>query len=107
MEIKQYTIALVNLDPTVGSEINKTRPCVIISPNEMNKYLRTVIIAPMTSQTRDYPSRVVVKHNNKKGWIALDQIRTIDKARIVKTLDTLTIKEIEKLKIVLKEMLID
>lgn len=107
MEIKQYIITLVNLDPTVGSEINKTRPCVIISPNEMNKYLRTVIIAPMTSQTRDYPTRVAVKHNNKKGWIALDQIRTIDKARIVKTLDTLTTKEIEKLKLVLKEMLID
>jgi len=107
MEIKQYSITLVNLDPTVGSEINKTRPCVIISPNEMNKYIRTVIIAPMTSQTRDYPTRVAVKNDNKKGWIALDQIRTIDKARIVKTLDTLTTKEIEKLKLVLKEMLID
>ena len=91
----------------MGSEINKTRPCVIISPNEMNKYLRTVIIAPMTSQSRDYPTRVTVKHNNKKGWIVLDQIRTIDTARIVKTLDTLSNKEIEKLKHVLKEMLID
>lgn len=107
MEIKQYIIALVNLDPTVGREIKKTRPCVIISPNEMNKYLRTIIIAPMTSQTRDYPTRVTVKHDNKKGWIALDQIRTVDKSRIVKALDKLTEKEIEKLKLVLKEMLID
>jgi len=96
MEIKQYDIVLVNLDPTVGSEIKKTRPCAVISPNEMNKYLSTVVIAPMTSQSKPYPTRVNVKHDNKNGWIVLDQIRTIDIQRIIKILDNLTGKEIEK-----------
>lgn len=107
MAIDQYEIVLVNLDPTVGSEIKKTRPCVVISPNEMNKYLNTVIIAPMTSKSKNYPTRVAVKHDSKKGWIVLDQIRTIDKQRIIKTLDTLTEKEIEKVKMTLKEIFID
>ena len=107
MAINQYEIVLVNLDPTVGSEIKKTRPCVIISPNEMNKYLNTVVIAPMTSQSKKYPTRVPVKHNSKKGWIVLDQIRTIDKQRIIKTLDNLTEKEIEEVKLILKETFID
>ena len=107
MAINQYEIVLVNLDPTVGSEIKKTRPCVIISPNEMNKYLDTVVIAPMTSQSKKYPTRVPVKHNSKKGWIVLDQIRTIDKQRIIKTLDNLTEKEIEEVKLILKETFID
>ncbi|MGM0504914.1 MAG: type II toxin-antitoxin system PemK/MazF family toxin [Bacteroidota bacterium] len=107
MAVNQYEIVLVNLDPTVGSEIKKTRPCVIISPNEMNKYLNTVIIAPMTSQSKNYPTRVLVKHNNKKGWIVLDQIRTIDKQRIIKTLDRLTEKEIQEIKLVLKEIFVD
>ena len=107
MAINQYEIVLVNLDPTVGSEIKKTRPCVIISPNEMNKYLNTVVIAPMTSQSKKYPTRVPVKHNSKKGWIVLDQIRTIDKQRIIKTLDSLTEKEIEEVKLKLQETYID
>jgi mRNA interferase MazF len=107
MAVNQYEIVLVNLDPTVGSEIKKTRPCVIISPNEMNKYLNTLIIAPMTSQSKNYPTRVSVKHHNRKGWIVLDQIRTIDKQRIVKTLDTLIEKEIEELKLIIKEMFVD
>ena len=107
MAINQYEIILVNLDPTVGSEIKKTRPCVVISPNEMNKYLNTVVIAPMTSQSKKYPTRVPLKHNNKKGWAVLDQIRTIDKQRIMKTLDNLTEKEIEKVKMILKETFID
>ena len=107
MAINQYEIVLVNLDPTVGSEIKKTRPCVIISPNEMNKYLNTVVIAPMTSQSKKYPTRIPVKHDNKKGWIVLDQIRTIDKQRIIKTLDNLTEKEIEGVKLILKETYID
>lgn len=107
MAIDQYEIVLVNLDPTVGSEIKKTRPCVVISPNEMNKYLNTVIIAPMTSKSKNYPTRVAVKHDSKKGWIVLDQIRTIDKQRIIKTLDTLIEKEIEKVKMTLKEIFID
>ncbi|MBE9467950.1 MAG: type II toxin-antitoxin system PemK/MazF family toxin [Bacteroidetes bacterium] len=107
MAINQYEIVLVNLDPTVGSEIKKMRPCVIISPNEMNMYLNTVVIAPMTSQSKKYPTRVSVKHNSKIGWIVVDQIRTIDKRRIIKILDNLTKKEIEKLKSTLKETFID
>ena len=107
MEIIQYQIVLVNLDPTIGSEIKKTRPCVIISPDEMNKYLQTVTIAPMTSQSKNYPTRIEVKHNSKKGWIVLDQIRTIDKQRILKVLDKLTTKEIVKIKLTIKETFVD
>ena len=107
MELKQYQIILVNLEPTIGSEIKKTRPCVIISPDEMNKYLQTVTIAPMTSQSKPYPTRIEVKHNSKKGWIVLDQIRTIDKQRILKVLDKLTSKEILKLKLTIKETFVD
>ena len=107
MELNQYSIVLVNLDPTIGGEIKKTRPCAIISPDEMNKYLQTVIIAPMTSQSKHYPTRIEVKHNNKKGWIVLDQIRTVDKQRILKVLDILTEKEISKLKSTIKETFVD
>ena len=107
MEIIQYQIVLVNLDPTIGSEIKKTRPCIVISPDEMNKYLKTVIIVPMTSQSKNYPSRIEIKHNNKKGWIVLDQIRTVDRIRILKILDRLSEKEITKLKSTIKEMLVD
>ncbi len=107
MEITQYQIVLVNLDPTIGSEIKKTRPCVIISPDEMNKYLQTVTIAPMTSQSKKYPTRIEVKHNSKKGWIVLDQIRTIDKQRILKVLDKLTSKEIVKVRLTIKETFVD
>ena len=82
MELKQYSIILVNLDPTVGSEIKKTRPCVIISPDEMNKYLNTIVVAPMTTSLKKYPTRIPVKHNDKEGMVAIDQIRTIDKKRI-------------------------
>ncbi len=107
MDLKQYQIILVNLDPTIGSEIKKTRPCVIISPNEMNKYLRTVIIAPMTTTSKDYPTRVKIKHNGKTGWIVIDQIRTIDKQRIIKVLGSLSSKESKKVKEVIKETFVD
>ena len=107
MEINQYEIVLVNLDPTIGSEITKTRPCVVISPNEMNKHLNTIVIAPMTSQSKNYPTRIPVKHDNKNGWIVIDQIRTIDKQRIIKSLDNLKDKEIESVKKILKETFID
>ncbi len=107
MELNQYSIVLVNLDPTVGSEIQKTRPCVIISPDEMNRFLRTIVIAPITSQSKDYPTRVKIKQNNKDGWIAIDQIRTIDKQRIIKAFDKLSEKEIEKIKRVIKETFVD
>ena len=107
MEINQYQIILVNLDPTLGSEIKKTRPCVVISPNEMNKFLNTVVIAPMTTSSKNYPTRIEVRHDNKTGWIVLDQIRTIDKQRIIKDLGRLTKSEINELKSVLKETYID
>jgi len=107
MEISQYQIILVNLDPTLGSEIKKTRPCVVISPNEMNKFLNTVVIAPMTTSSKNYPTRIEVRHDNKLGWIVLDQIRTIDKQRIITDLGRLTKSEINELKSVLKETYID
>ena len=107
MELTQYEIVLVNLDPTIGSEMQKTRPAVIISPNEMNKYLNTIVIAPMTSSSKPYPTRVEVKHNKAKGWIVLDQIRTIDRQRITKNIDFLSGKEIEKVKDTLKEIFVD
>ena len=107
MEIKQYQIVLVNLDPTVGSEMKKTRPSVVISPNEMNKYLQTVVIAPITSTSKPYPTRVEIKHPKTKGWIVFDQVRTIDRQRIIKVLDQLTEKEITKTKSVLRETFVD
>ncbi len=102
-QVNQYDIVLVNLDPTVGSEMKKTRPCVVLSPNEMNKYLQTIVVAPMTSNSKPYPTRVEVKHKATKGWIAIDQIRTIDRIRIVKRFETLTDKEIGKVKSVILE----
>jgi mRNA interferase MazF len=103
MELKQYQIVLVNLDPTVGSEMKKTRPCVVISPNEMNKYLQTIVVSPMTSSSKSYPTRVEITHKKKKGWIVLDQIRTVDRQRIIKVLGNLSEKETAKLKEVLRE----
>ena len=103
MELKQYQVVLVNLDPTIGSEMKKTRPCVIISPNEMNRYLQTIVIAPMTSTSKTYPTRIQIKHTKIKGWIVLDQIRTIDRLRIIKVLDTLSEKEIYTVKAALQE----
>jgi len=102
-QINQYDIVLVNLDPTVGSEMKKTRPCVVLSPNEMNKYLQTIVVAPMTSNSKTYPTRVEIKHNATKGWIAIDQVRIIDRKRIINRFETLTNKEIEKVKNVIQE----
>ncbi|TXK47139.1 type II toxin-antitoxin system PemK/MazF family toxin [Pontibacter qinzhouensis] len=107
MEISQYDIVLVNLDPTIGSEIKKTRPCVVISPNEINHNLKTIVIAPMTTQSRSYPTRVKVKHNNQLGWVVIDQIRTIDKVRILKTLGNLNTSEVAACKHVIKETFVD
>ena len=107
MELKQYSIVLVNLDPTVGSEIQKTRPCVIVSPNEINKYLNTIVVAPMTTNLKKYPTRIPVEHNGKKGMIAIDQIRTIDKKRILKKFDQLTKSEIQKCKNIIRETFVD
>lgn len=107
MELKQYYIILVNLDPTIGSEIKKTRTCVIISPDEMNKHLNTIVIAPMTTNMRKYPTRVPVEHIGRKGMITIDQIRSIDKLRIIKVFDKLTKSEIKKCKEIIKETFVD
>ena len=105
--INQYDVFLINLDPTIGHEIKKTRPCLIISPNEMNRTIQTIIIAPMTTKSHNYPSRVPVKFENKEGWIVLDQIWTVDRARLIKRLGKIKQKEIEKIKSILQEMLVD
>ena len=107
MELNQYAIILVNLDPTVGSEIKKTRPCVIISPNEMNKYLNTIVVAPMTTNLKKYPTRIPVEHHGKKEMITIDQIRSVDKKRIVKVFNKLTTSEIKKCKELIKETFVD
>ncbi|MEJ2587109.1 MAG: type II toxin-antitoxin system PemK/MazF family toxin [Deltaproteobacteria bacterium] len=92
MVVKRFDVYSVNLDPTVGSEIQKTRPCLVISPDEMNRNIRTVIIAPMTSAQKDYPTRVSCTFKNKQGQIVLDQVRTIDRTRLIKKLDTIDSK---------------
>lgn len=107
MVINQYDVFLVDLDPTKGLEIQKTRPCVVISPNEMNGNIGTVIIAPMTTKSKNYPSRIEIIFDNKQGWIVLDQIRTIDKLRLVKKLGSIQMDEILLIKNVLQEMLIE
>jgi mRNA interferase MazF len=84
--IKRFDVFLVNLDPTVGHEIQKTRPAVVISPDEMNRHISTVIIAPMTTKSHEYPTRVPCTFQGKAGWIVLDQIRTVDKVRLVSKL---------------------
>ena len=93
MVVKRFDIYLVNLDPTLGSEIQKTRPCLVISPDEMNRNIRTVIIAPMTSAQKEYPTRVSCTFQKKKGQIVLDQLRTIDKTRLIKKLGTIDSKD--------------
>ena len=89
MLINRFDVYLINLYPTVGSEIKKIRPCLIISPDEMNLNIRTIIVAPMTTAGKDYPTRVRCTFKRKKGQIVLDQIRTIDKTRIIKKLGTI------------------
>lgn len=85
----RFDILLISLDPSQGAEIKKTRPCVVVSPDEMNKHIKTIIIAPMTSSIKNYPTRIPISFEGKVGNIVLDQIRTIDKLRIVKKLGTL------------------
>jgi mRNA interferase MazF len=104
MVVKRFDVFLVALDPTIGSELQKTRPCLIISPDEMNRNIRTVIIAPMTTADKDYPTRVACKFKKKKGRIVLDQIRTIDKKRLVKRLGTIDSRTQSDVVIVLQRM---
>ena len=89
MVVNRFDVYLTNLDPTVGSEIKKTRPCLIISPDEMNRHIRTVIVAPMTTAGKEYPTRISCTFKKKKGQIVTDQIRAIDKSRLIKRLGTI------------------
>lgn len=107
MEILQYSIYLVNLDPTIGHEIKKTRPCLVVSPDEMNENIQTVIIAPMTTKSHRYPTRVPATVQSKKGWIVLDQIRTIDNQRLIKKIGKINNETIKEVKSIIKEMLVD
>lgn len=107
MVVNQYEVFLIDLDPTRGHEIQKTRPCLVVSPNEMNRAIGTVIVAPMTTKSRDYPTRVGLEFQEKRGWIVLDQIRTVDKTRLVKKLGRIADQKIEQVKDILREMLVD
>lgn len=100
----RFDVLLISLDSSQGSEIKKTRPCVVISPDEMNKYIKTLIVAPMTSTIRDYPSHVPVTFKGKEGRIVLSQIRTIDKIRVIKKLGAVNTKTASLLLNVLREM---
>lgn len=104
MEVNQFEVYLVNLDLTVGREIKKTPPCVIISPNEMNRHIGTVIVAPMTTQGNDYPTRIPCHFQGKSAKIIFDQIRTIDKTRLVKRLGKLTLFTSNQVSRILTEM---
>ena len=104
MVVKRFEVYLVNLDPTVGSEIKKIRPCLIISPDEMNRYIATVIIAPMTTRGRDYPTRVSCKFEGKSGQVVLDQLRTVDKKRLVKKLGRIDKKTQQSVLLTLGEL---
>ncbi len=107
MVANRYEIYWVDLDPAKGSEIKKIRPCVILSPNEMNHNINTIIIAPITSASKNYPTRININLENKDGWIVLDQIRCIDKVRLVKKIGMLNEQLILKVKSLIKEMLVD
>ena len=102
--VKRFDVFLANLDPTVGSEIRKTRPVVVVSPDEMNGLLKTVIVAPMTTTFRNYPTRVTLTFQGKEGQIALDQIRTVDKVRLIKLLGSLETPTAKKVCSVMQEM---
>jgi len=107
MVVEQYEVYWISLDPTQGSEIAKTRPCVVVSPNDLNRSLRTVVIVPITSTIKKYPWRVDCTVQNKNGSIATDQIRVVDKTRLGSKIGILSAAEIKELKQVLQEMLVD
>lgn len=106
-EINQYEVYWISLDPTQGSEMAKTRPCVVVSPNEMNQYLHTLVIIPITSTIKTYPWRIHCTISGKQGSVATDQIKVVDRARIGSKISSLSNVEISKLKEVLQRMLID
>ncbi|WP_271777073.1 type II toxin-antitoxin system PemK/MazF family toxin [Aphanizomenon sp. CS-733/32] len=104
MVVNRFDVFLVNLDPTIGSEIKKTRPCLVISPNEINHHIATVIVAPMTTKGQTYPTRVTCQFQGQNGQIVLDQIRTVDKTRLVKLLGQITTEEQKTVLDILAEM---
>jgi mRNA interferase MazF len=106
-EINQYEVYWISLDPSQGSEMAKTRPCVVVSPNEINQFLRTVVIIPITSTLKNYPWRVSCIISSKEGSIAADQVKVVDKNRIGAKIGALSKSEITELKLVLQKMLID
>lgn len=104
MAINRFEVYLVNLDPTIGSEIRKTRPCLVVSPDEINHHIRTVIVAPMTTKGQAYPTRVACRFGGKSGQVVLDQIRTLDQTRLAKRLGRLDAKTSAQVLTVLQEM---
>ena len=104
VEIFRFDILLISLDPTLGAEIKKTRPCIVISPNEMNKYISTIIVAPMTSILKSYPTRADISFDGRKGNVVLDQIRTVDKSRVIRKLGKLEAQTSEQVLKILNEM---
>ena len=102
--VKRFEVYLVNLDRTVGSEVRKTRPCLIISPDEMNRHVRTVIVAPMTTKGRPYPTRIACRFRQKQGQVVLDQVRTVDKVRLVRRLGRIDRRTQDKVLAGLAEM---
>ena len=100
----RFEVYLITLDPTVGSEIRKTRPCLVISPDEMNEHVSTVIVAPMTTKGRPYPTRIPVRFKGKAGQIVLDQIRTVDKARLARRLGRIQLAKQGEVRAALAEM---
>ena len=104
MVIRRFEVYLVDLDPTVGSEIQKSRPCLVISPDEMNDHIATLIVAPMTTKGRDYPTRVPCQFQGKEGQIVLDQIRTVDKSRLMKKLGVISLEAQKQVLVTLAEM---
>lgn len=103
MGVSRFEVFLVNLDSTVGSEIRKSRPCVVVSPDEMNRHIRTVVVAPLTTAGRPYPSRVPVRFAGREGQVVVDQLRTVDKARLAKRLGALSSDEAAAVLDVLRE----
>jgi len=101
--VSRFEVFLVNLDPTIGGEIRKSRPCVIVSPDEMIRYVRMVVVAPLTTAGRPYPSRVQTHFDGKNGWVVIDQLRTVDKARLAKRLGALDPREASAVLEVLRE----
>lgn len=104
MVISRFEVYLVNLDPTIGHEIRKMRPCLVVSPDEMNHHIRTVIVAPMTTKGRAYPTRIPCRFKGKPGQIVLDQIRTVDAVRLARRLGKIDAKTASQVLSVLQEM---